>query len=324
MLKLSVLGLVAAVFYLASPCQALIDPGNITYRPAATPNTPELMLNQQINATLIPVYGAHAGDVPAPQPSDYYADAHTVVFEDLGVGAHGSFELLQFDPYRTLNDDGQTKISKLQGVLLYFTVHLKSGRQVFDNQSSKAITSGLIEIGASLSVRSVYGNGSYNPIIGVNCSISPSDANSGNLGPNIDGPYNGKPPKVSTLSAAEIELWSHGPDKLAAIIDPNAASSTDTVPNVIYLDTDPAHADLLAAFTGTGTVSFDYTSALNTYHEINGANLVGWTVPPKLDIEARVVYLYAGVPEPASMGLLAAVFAPVLLRRLRKRKTRLS
>jgi hypothetical protein len=331
--RLFVLGLAVAVFSLASPCQALIDPtADVKLWPSLDP-TAETALTGQIQATTGIVVGAHSGDAVPPTPSDYYADSHTVVFGNLSVNKSGIFTL---DKFNQLDEFGQPRlidgnpIGKLQGLLLYFTVQLKSGRQVLDNESTtKEVANAIVEIGTSLTVLSVDKDGKYDPTIGVNCAISPSASASGKLFADTDGPdYPTRPlPFFELMSQEWIEAASMGTDRLAAIIDPDAASSREEV-NAIKLDTDPAHTAILAAFTSTGTndktVSFSYASLYNENHTATQL-AIGWSIPVKFDLEARVVYLYAAaVPEPASMGLLAAAFVPVLARRLRKRKTRLA
>ncbi len=314
--------IVVVVISLVSPCQALVTPGDIYYHQAAdSANAPipvpgsDADLPLQINGTAGNVSGAHGDPIPL---SDYYGDAHTVVLTNVRAGASGYFDLIQFNPNRTLNDDGTTVISQLQGVLLYFTVQLTKGRQVLDNETGNPVSQAIVTIGTSLRVWSPTS------ITGVDCMINPSVSNSGSLAPDTNGPYDGFPPgNLYTMTEAQLDNYSLGyADKLAAIINPSDPNSRAEVPNVIYLDTDPSHAGILAAFTGTGTVRFDYTSLLNTYHEASSQGVPGWTVSPRFDIEARVVYLYAAVPEPASMGLLAAAFLPMMARRIRKRKAR--
>jgi len=332
LLRLSLLGLVVAVFSLASPCQALITPGDVLFRPAADPNTAESMLNQQIMSTAVVVSGAHSTPADPVTPNDYYADSHTWVFGDLSVNKSGIFTL---DKFNQLDELGRPRlingdpVGQLQGMLLYFTVQLKRGRQVLDNESTtKEVANAIVEIGTSLTVLSGDSR------IGVNCVISPSASARGKLFADTDGPdYPTKPlPIFELMSQGWIEAASIGTDRLAAIIDPTNVNPNDPnrsreEVNAIKLDTDPAHTAILAAFTSTGpndkTASFSYASQ---YHENHTATqlAIGWSIPVKFDLEARVVYLYAAVPEPASMGLLAAAFAPVLLRRLRKRKSRLS
>jgi hypothetical protein len=315
--RLFVLGLAAAVFSLAAPCQALIDPtADVLYHPSSQ-GTAEAALTSQIQATAVTVSGAHAGDDPPPTPNDYYADSHTAVFADLEAGAtslnSGIITLAQFNPNRFLNDDGVTPLGELQGVLLYFTVHLKSGRQVFDNESTEKVVAAIVQIGTSLHAWS------YDPDIGINFTTAPNVSVTGDLLADTNGADNFT--YEETMTQAQIDAASTGPDKLAAIIKPdNPANFYGEQP--IYTDvTDPV---ALAAFIGTGQVRFDYDSSPITSHYAGNQNVADWAIPPKFDIEARVVYLYAAVPDPASMGLLAAAFAPVLLRRLRKRKSRLS
>jgi hypothetical protein len=314
--KLCVLALAVAVFSVVSPCQALIDPNaDVLYHPSGQ-GTAEAALTAQIQATAGTVSGAHSGDIPPPTPNDYYADSHTKVFKDLEAGAtssnSGIITLDQFNPNRFMpNGD---PVGELQGVLLYFTVHLKSGRQVLDNESTKKVVAAIVQIGTSLHAWS------YDPDIGINFTTDPNVRVTGDLAADTNGPDNFT--YDETMTQAEINAASTGPDKLAAIINPNdPANSYGEQP--IYTDvTDPV---ALAAFIGTGQVRFDYDSSPITSHYAGNQDVADWAIPPKFDIEARVVYLYAAdVPEPASMGLLAAVFVPVLARRLRKRKSRLS
>jgi hypothetical protein len=311
--RLFVLGVAAAVFSLASPCQALIDPGaDVLYHPALAP-TAEAALTSQIQATTGIVVGAHAGDADPPAPSDYYTDSHTAVFENLYTGGPTrNFVLDQFNPNRIMpNGD---PVGELQGVLLYFTVQLKSGRKVIDNDTTAKIVGVMASIGASLHVWSA------DPTIGINFSTTPSvTPPPKDLLADMNGP-DGKP-DWQHMTQVQIEAASTGTDKLAAIINPNdPANSYGEQP--IYTDVyDPV---TLAAFVGTGQVRFDYDSLPITFTSALNQGVITWSIPPQFDIEARVVYLYTAVPEPASMGLLAAAFAPVLLRRLRKRKSRLS
>ncbi len=311
-----VLGLAVVGIMLASPCHAqLIDPNfDVMYHPSGDA-TAEAVLTSQIEAVSGAVSGAHSGDPIPPSPDDYFSDSHTVVFEDLFAGASGIFALDQFNANRTLYNDGTTAITQLQGVLLYFTVQLKSGRQVFDNESNKEVMTAILRIGTNVNVWST------DSTAGVNLSVSPIVSNSGSLAPDQNGPYDGFPSDMTDLLA--IEAHSTGLDKLAAIIDPNNPNSAGEV-NEIHLDTAPGSAAFLAAFTGTGTVEFEYTSLLNTYHQVSSQGVIGWSIQPTYDLEARVVYLYAAVPEPASMSLLAVAVVSVLARRRRKRKMRLS
>jgi hypothetical protein len=329
--RLFVLGLVAVVVSLASPCQALINPtADVTLWPALAP-TAETALTGQIQATAVIVSGAHAGDADPPAPSDFYADSHTAVFGDLRTsstpGTSGVFTLDQFDQNRILpNGD---PISKLQGVLLYITMHLKSGRRVVDNESS-GVVAATVAISTNLGI---WSNDStthiYDPTIGINLSINSSLSGSRNLEPDKNGSYDGIPLGLATMSQTEIDKWSYDGlspnkrDKLALIIDPNSPDNM-RVAAPIYLDVDTNPA-ALNAFVGTGKVEFGYNGKATLSSTAESLRVIAWNIAPRYDIEARVVYLYAAaVPEPASMGLLAAAFVPVLARRLRKRKSRLS
>ncbi len=202
-------------------------------------------------------------------------------------------------------------------MLLYFTVQLKTGRQVFDNETNKEVSQAILEIGANVNV---WGK---DPDIAakVNFSASPTVRKSGVLAPDVNGPDDGFPSDMTNLT--EINAHSTGLDKLAVVIDPSDPDTYKDV-NEILVDTTPSNADLLAAFTGTGTVEFGYSSLLNTYHQVNSQGVIGWSIQPTYDIEARVVYLYSAVPEPASMSLLAIGVFSVLAKRKRKRKMRMS
>jgi hypothetical protein len=270
--RLFVLGVAAAVFSLASPCQA----------------------------------------APAVE-----SDANT--FGDLEVGApSGIIALDQFNPDGILpNGD---PVGELQGVLLYLRVHLKRGRLVLDNENEGEllVTVRKLWIGGTLGVVNEDLNVHYeaSPLKQVpeNTVILAKDVN-------IDGTdlHDGQWPDTG-LGDAVLDLYSDPADhdKLAVIIRPD-----DPLYSFEYTHTYTTAADL-AIFTGTGEVSFEYGSLLEQGYDVGGQDVNAWSVPLTFDIEAQVIYLYAGVPEPASMGLLAAAFVPVLARRLRKRKTRLS
>jgi len=310
-----VLGLAVVGMMLASPCQAkLINPNaDVLYHPSGQP-TSEQTLTNQIQGTSVAVSGAHSNDKPVPpQPEDFFADTHTVVFGDLLTGQSGIFALDQFNPNRTLNNDGTTAITHLQGVLLYFTVQLKTGRQVFDNQSNKEVSKAILEIGANVNVWSKNADIADS----VNFSASPTVRKSGILAPDVDDPNNGFPSDITDLT--EINAHSTGLDKLAVIIDPSDPNTLGDV-NEIHVDATSSSSNLLAAFTGTGTVEFGYNSSLNTHHQVNSQGVIGWTIQPTYDIEARVVYLYSAIPEPASMSLLTIGVFSVLAKRKRKRK----
>lgn len=322
MLKLSVLGLAVAVFCLTSPCQALIDPAaDVLYHPADTA-TAETLLTGQIQAAKSLVVGVHASD-PAPDPAldAYLADSHTsnpLVFGNLEAGAGGIISLDKFDPTR-IPVPGGDPVGQLRGVLLYLTVHLKSGRYVLDNETKSAIQTATVQIGAELHV--------INSALGINFSATPFKEVTGALASDVNtngtDPYDGKFPN-GNLSETELDKYCVGADKLAAIID-----SDDPANFFAYapLYTDLTDPDKLALFTGSGTIDFVFTS--DPYASATWTPSVlayVWPSLVKFDIEARLVYLYAdaAVPEPASMGLLVAAFAPVLLRRFRGRKSRLS
>lgn len=320
-------GLAVVGGLLALPCHAQItDPdAKAEFYRAYDPNHPayestaEAFLTGQIagvKATVVGAYAANPG-IPAPDPDDYYADSHTKVFENLLTGKTGIFALDQFDPNRTLNNDGTTAITKLQGLLLYFTVQLKSGRQVFDNETPKDISKALLEIGANVHVwcknddirtkvdfsANPYVSKSRKPLKADFCPGDPND---------------GFPCDITDLT--EVNEHCNGEDKLAVIIDPSDPNTSGEV-NEILVVLDASHSDLLEAFTGNKTVEFEYTSSLTTHHQIEGQGVIGWSIPPTYDIEARVVYLYSAVPEPTSMSLLAIGVFSVLARRRKKRRT---
>jgi len=309
-----VLGFVVVGVMLAAPCHAqLIDESaDVLYHPSGDPTT-EQILDQQIQGASGILSGAHAGDPVPPQPDDFFVDTHTRVFENLLTGKSGIFALDQFNPNRTLNNDGTTAITQLQGVLLYFTVQLKSGRQVFDNESDKEVSQAVLEIGANVNVWSKNSDIASS----VNFFASPTVRKSGSLEPNVNGPNNGFPSDMTDLT--EVEAHSTGLDKLAVIIDPSDPNTAADI-NEIHVDTNPSSSDLLAAFSGTGQVEFEYNSSLNTYHQVNSQGVIGWTIQPTYDIEARVVYLYSAVPEPATMSLLTIGVFSVLARRRRKKR----
>ena len=314
--RIFVLGLVVGAICLVSPCQATIDPrADVLFHPA-TQGTAEAALTGQIQATTATVVGAHSGDTHPPTPADFYADSHTKVFSNLQAGATGFFSLDQFNPNRFLNNDGVTPVGKLQGVLLYFTIHLKSGRLVFDNESTQTVSAAIVQIGTSLSAWST------DPAVGIQFLTNPRVTKSGSLAGDLtpDGF-----PDLAHMTQAQIDAASTGPDKLAAIIDPGDPANSH-VEQPIY--TDLTNATALAAFvkqpSGTGKITFGYVSQPTTSHFAGNQDVIEWAIPPTFDIEARVVYLYAAVPEPASMGLLAAAFVPVLARRMRKRQSPLS
>lgn len=309
-----VLGLAVVGIMLASPCHAqLIDKNaDVLYHPSGDPTT-EQILDQQIQGASGVLSGAHSGDPVPPQPDDFFVDTHTQVFENLMAGKSGIFSLDQFNPNRTLNNDGTTAITQLQGVLLYFTVQLKNGRQVFDNETNKEVSQAVLEIGANVNVWST--NADIARI--VNFSANPTIRKSGSLAPDVNGPNDGFPSDITDLT--EVEAHSTGLDKLAVVIDPSDPNTSADI-NEIHVDTNPSSSDLLAAFTGTGQVEFEYNSLVNTYHQVNSQGVLGWTIQPTYDIEARVVYLYSAVPEPASMSLLAIGAFSVLARRRRKKR----
>jgi hypothetical protein len=245
------------------------------------------------------------------------SDANT--FGDLEVGAlSGIIALDQFNPDGILpNGD---PVGELQGVLLYLRVHLKRGRLVLDNENEGELLVNVrkLWIGGTLGV--------VNEDLNIHYEASPLKQvpeNTVILTKDVDvtgtNPYDGQWPDTG-LSDAVLDLYSaqEDHDKLAVIIRPD-----DPDYSFLYQATYTAATDL-EIFTGTGEVSFEYGSHLEQGYDVGGQDVNAWSVPLTFDIEAQVIYLYAGVPEPASMGLLAAAFAPVLLRRLQKRKSRLS
>jgi hypothetical protein len=312
-LRLSLSGLVVAVLCLASPCQALInsDP-DVKYYPAKDATMGTFLGSQilGITDTVAQAYG-DAGQ-PIPDPATQYADSNTAVFENLYTGGPTrNFVLDQFNPNRILPNGDQ--VGELQGVLLYFTVKLKSGRKVIDNETAAMISGVTARIGADLHVWS------DDPTIGIHFEAHPRVTPlPKDLAVDMDS-ADGKP-KWWLMTQEQIEAVSTGTDRLAAIIDPtDPANSYDQNPIYTKIN-DPA---ALAAFVGTGKILFKFDSDPNTSSSALNQGVTTWSVPPQFDIEARVVYLYAA-PEPASMGLLAAAFIPVLARRRRKRESRLS
>lgn len=318
----SVLGLVVVVAGLASLCRAqLIDPdADVTYHPASTA-TAEALLTAQILGVRDTVVGAYAADPDPYDPADddYYSDSHTKVFADLEAGAVGIFSLDQFDPTRTLpNTD--TRVGKLRGAMLYLTVHLKRGRLVIDAETRRAITAATLQIGANLRVS--------NASLGVDFFASPHAEATGSLTGDVYrhgdtavpyDPYDGQWPDPR-LSEAELDLYSTGPDKLAAIIDPNDPNNS-FVYAPIFVDLRGPDADAMALFTGSGTVDFAYFSSPYADVDFSPNQIANvWPSTVTFDLEARLVYLYAdAIPEPASMGLICAALAPVLARRFRRR-----
>ena len=309
-----VLGLAAVgIVMLASPCHAqLIDPNaDVMYHPADSP-TAEAFLTTQILGVKATVVGAYAAEPNPPDPDGYYSDSHTKVFADLEAGASGIIALDQFDDTRIMPNG--KKVEDLRGVLLYLTVHLKGGRIVLDNETLRAIQSATLQIGANLQVN--------NAALGVNFSASPFAQKSGALANDVNtngtDPYDGQWPNPN-LSDAVLDLYSTGADKLAAIIDANDPNNFFTFAP-IYVDlNDPAQ---LALFTGNGTVDFVYSSSPYGHATFSPSQIANvWSSMVKFDLEARLVYLYAGIiPEPASMGLLVAALAPILARRRRRRR----
>jgi len=315
MLKLSVLGLAIAVFCLASPCQAL-DP-DVTQYPASSA-TSGTELGRQILGLKDLVVGTHADPNypgPDPNPDAYLADSHTsnpLTFGNLSANsrASGIMTLDKFDPTRILQG-GTDPVGELRGVLLVLTVRLTSGRVVVDNEGSTAIGA-TIHNGAKITVSS--------EALVSDLVKKPYMEVIGNLAKDAGGPYDGMFPGEAGWNDANIDLYSTGTDKLAAIIRPDSPD-IDGVNYFQYTDlitdlTDPDNK--LALFVGPGTIDFDFSSS--PYQKPSfGGTANAWSTSVTFDIQARLVYLYAdaAVPEPASMGLLAAAFAPVLLRRFR-------
>lgn len=313
-----VLGLVvvgAVMLALPGHAQTINPNADVLYHPADTA-TSESILNGQIQATKALVVGAYAADpnVPAPSPNDYYSDSHTKVFSDLEAGASGIISLDQFDPTRAM-PNSSNQVGQLRGALLYLTVHLKGGRLVIDNETRRAVTSAILQIGANLRVSQ--------PTLGVNFSASPYAQASGSLASdvNTDGtdPYDGMFPPDLSASDAELDLYSTGADKLAAIIDASDPNNFFAY-QPIYVDlNDP---DIMALFTGSGTIDFGYSSSPYAHADYTPSQIVNvWPGMVTFDIEARLVYLYAEtIPEPTSMALLSIALSPVLMRRIRRRK----
>jgi len=313
-----VLGLAVVVVALASPCYAqLIDPNaDVTYHPANTA-TVEAVLTAQILGVKGTVVGAYAADPDPADPADgdYYSDSHTKVFADLEVGASGIISLDQFDPTR-LMPNTTDPVGKLRGALLYLTVHLKGGRLVIDNESRRAITTATLQIGANLGVN--------NASLGVDVSASSYAEATGALtgdvyNPGVPGvpydPYDGQFPDPH-LSDAELDLYSTGPDKLAAIIDPNDPDSSFVYAPIFVDLSDP---DDMALFTGSGTVDFAYVSSPYGHVDFSPSPIANmWPSLVTFDLEARLVYLYAGaIPEPATLSLLALGGLAMIRRRRR-------
>ena len=329
-LRLSLFGLVVAVFCLASPCQALIDiDPDVSYHPAAGAASDPFFvgdLGKQIEGTAVTVSGIRSTPENPVTPSDYYADSHTAVFGDLKTSKAGKTGIFTLDQFNQLDELGQPRlidgnpIGKLQGMLLYITMHLKSGRKVADNESNMVVEA-TVGLFANLRVHSTDTTIGIDPLL-----IDSSLVKTGHMDPDKGGSYDGRPPTdLATLGQDEIDKWSYDGlspdkrDKLTVVIDPNDENANYRITRDVYLD-----GDVLDAFVGTGTVEFGYIGEGYLSDNPENMDVVSWGFAPRYDIEARVVYLYAAVPEPASMGLLAAAFAPLLVRRLRKRKTRLS
>jgi hypothetical protein len=319
--RLLLLGLAVAILSFVRPCLATIDPlADIVGHQVSQPTT-EATLDQQIAATMVLINGAYAGagETP-PTPAETLADSFTKVFHNIPAGGNQqTFTLNKFDATKTINGNPAV----LQGVLLYFTVTLKSGRQVIDNESAQKVNGAIVQIGVNLSTWC------YDPALtDFGFQANPRVTKIGNLAADTNGPDYGPPsyyPNIATMTAAQIEAASTGADRLAAIIDPNdPANSTSKQPIYTVLSSQDAAA--LAAFvydgTGATTLTFAYDSDPYQVHQAASQDVIDWVVPPTFDIEARVVYLYAAasVPEPASIGLLSAALLPMLTRRLRKTK----
>jgi hypothetical protein len=229
---------------------------------------------------------------------------------NLAVGAPGGIiALKQFVPGGILPDGNS--VGQLEGVVLDFTMYLNGGRYVLDNENAFPVLVTKVWIGGTLGV--------VNDALGVHFERSPlKQVNSVTLAKDVGtNPYDGQWPDPD-WSYAVLDLYSNPTelDKLAVIIQPGDPAYSYT----LHMEfTDPAD---LAKFTGTGQISFTYNSLLNQGHDTGGQDVHAWPGRLTFNIEAHVLYVYAGAPEPATMGLLAAAFAPVLLRR-RKRQSRL-
>lgn len=320
-----VAGLAVVGIMLASPCHAqLIDPNDdVEFHHALVTNpTTEAALTAQILGVKGTVVGAYASEALPPAQDAYYSDSHSQVFGNLEAGASGIIALDKFDPTRT-NPGTNDTVGKLRGVLLYLTVHLKGGRLVLDNETTRAIQTATLQIGANLNVTS------RDATLGVNFASSPFVEVSGSLAAdvNTDGsdPFDGQWPSQN-LTSAQLDQYSTGADKLAAIIDPADPNNFfEFVP--IYVDlSEPAE---VALFTDDGsgeTIDFVFNSSPYGHVDYSPSQLANaWSSKVTFDLEARLVYLYAeAIPEPTSMALLGACLTPILARRLRRRKSRLA
>jgi len=303
--------LAIAVLSLASPSYGTIDPNaDVLYHPVTLP-TSETTLTQQVSATHVAVQGAYGDPNDVPPDSSLYADSHSeVVSKYAGGGTPSYFSLSMYNPNDADHIVQGNPAGQLEGVMLYVTVTLASGRQVLDNEDNEAIAAATVDIGVSLSLSCL------DPVIGpeIGFMTNPRVSNAGSLAADSNDP----PPfaDIYTMTDEELDWASYGDDRLAAVIDPDDANN-QYQDQPIYTITDP---DMLAAFTGDGEIMFSYLSLPTTSHFVGDQNFVEWSVSPTFEMEARVVYLYTGVPEPASLGLLSAALLPALTKRIRKRK----
>ena len=322
--RLLLLGLVVGVMSLATPSYAVLDANDVMYHPADSPVLGNSVLTGQIldsKEATVNAYSNAGGNVTPPDPTSYYADSHTQTFSNLLAGTGGTLSLDQYDPTR-INPNTNKNVGQLRGVLLYLTVHLKGGRLVLDNESSKEIPSVVLQVGALLNVdQTSLRPDPDKPMFSANPYAEYGTADTGTpvaadivSGPD---PFDGQIPNYMA-SDDVLDQYCQGADKLADIIDPDApGSSFDYAPLYTEL-TDPAK---LALFVGDGTIDLTYDSLPFGYGDFGGQVANVWPSAVTFDIEARVVYLYAqdAVPEPATLCLLAGTAVPALLRRRRRK-----